>query len=135
MSRKVIFMLVVALATFAYLFVANGQGNKADEGNCVVGSEEVKESSQADIQVIDVRTPGEYSSGHVEGAKNIDIYSPTFQEQINQLDKSKNYYVYCKSGGRSGKAQKLMQEMGFTKVCNVNGGVTKLHADGVKLVR
>ena len=135
MNRKVVFMLVVAVAMFAYLFFANGQGASADGGNCVVGSKEVKVSSQAEIQLIDVRTPGEYNSGHVEGAKNIDIYSPTFQEQITLLDKSKSYYVYCKTGGRSAKAQKLMKEMGFTKVCNVNGGVMKLQGDGVKLVK
>ncbi len=135
MNRKIVFLLVVAVATFGYLFMVNGQNSNAQSGDCEVTSKEVKENAEGTVQIIDVRTEGEYKSGHVQGAENIDIYSSTFKSQIGQLDKEKSYYVYCKSGGRSAKAQKIMKEMGFKNVCNVDGGVMKLQSDGVKLVK
>lgn len=73
--------------------------------------------------IIDVRTPMEYHEGHLKNAKLIDISEPTFEKQIEQLDKSKPYYVYCRSGGRSSNASQIMIQKGFTKVYNLQGGI------------
>ena len=70
--------------------------------------------------IIDVRTPGEFASGHLEGALNIDIQSPDFAAQVSQLDPSKDYFIYCRSGNRSGQAISQMTNMGFTSM--INGG-------------
>ncbi|MGD1843570.1 MAG: rhodanese-like domain-containing protein [Thermonemataceae bacterium] len=75
--------------------------------------------------VLDVRTPEEYSEGHLPNAKLINFYDEDFKEQLNQLDKTKTYYVYCKAGGRSTKATELMASQGFTKVYNMEGGFSK----------
>lgn len=76
--------------------------------------------------ILDIRTPEEYESGHVFGAVNIDYYSPEFQNQIASLDKNKAYAVYCRSGARSGEAMKLMKGMGFTKIADLQGGISAL---------
>ncbi len=73
-------------------------------------------------QLIDVRTPEEFSKGHLPNAKNINYNAATFEDQINQLDKNKTVFIYCQSGGRSGKAYKKMKAQGFTTVYDMKGG-------------
>ena len=70
--------------------------------------------------IIDVRTPGEFASGHLEGALNIDVQSPDFAAQVSQLDPTQEYFIYCRSGNRSGQAISQMSNMGFTSM--INGG-------------
>ena len=64
--------------------------------------------------VIDVRTPDEVATGHLHSSINIDIQGADFESQMNQLDKAKNYVVYCHSGNRAGQAITWMQQNGFT---------------------
>ena len=73
-------------------------------------------------QLIDVRTPEEFAKGHLEGAKNINFNAANFDAQITQLDKNKPVFIYCHSGGRSGKAYKKMKAHGFTTVYDMKGG-------------
>lgn len=74
--------------------------------------------------VIDVRTPGEVAEGYIAGTKYfIDFNAGNFQNEIQKLDKSKAYIVYCRSGGRSSKAASIMIENGFQQVYNLSGGV------------
>jgi rhodanese-related sulfurtransferase len=82
---------------------------------------EIKKNPNAVI--IDVRTPAEYQSGHIPNALNIDISSAEFPEKIDELDRSKDYYVYCRSGGRSATACQYMVSVGFKNVNNLYGGV------------
>jgi rhodanese-related sulfurtransferase len=72
--------------------------------------------------LLDVRTPGEFRSGSVRGARNIDFMSPTFMSTVSTLDKSKEYFLICRSGSRSGQACNLMAKEGF-KVYNLAGGI------------
>jgi len=72
--------------------------------------------------LVDVRTPGEFRSGTVRGARNIDFMSPNFGSQIATLDKGKEYFLLCRSGSRSGQACNLMAKEGF-KVYNLAGGI------------
>ena len=69
--------------------------------------------------VIDVRTAGEFAEGHLPGAVHIDWFSPNFRAQVEALDKSKTYLLYCRSGNRSGQAVRAMQQMGFSQVQNL----------------
>lgn len=85
--------------------------------------------------ILDVRTPGEFKSGYIEGAINIDFYSSDFKEQLAKLSKIKTYLVYCKSGARSGRATKIMEKMGFSKIYNLNGGIIKWEKENLPLVR
>jgi len=73
--------------------------------------------------VIDLRTNEEVKDGIIKGAIQYNFYDEGFEQSVALLDKSKNYYIYCKSGGRSGKATTKMVEMGFT-VYDLKGGIT-----------
>ncbi len=73
--------------------------------------------------VVDVRTPQEFNDGHISNSLLIDIYHPTFPEKISALDKSKNYYIYCRSGSRSYHAGVFMLEQGFTNVHHLEEGI------------
>lgn len=72
--------------------------------------------------IIDVRMDNEVAQGKIQNAINIDFLANDFESKIAKLDKSKKYIVYCKVGGRSEKAQKLMKEQGFKEVHNLEGG-------------
>lgn len=93
-----------------------------------------KTISDPAVVVIDVRTPGEYASGHIANATNIDVESGMFEQQIASLDKSKTYAVYCHSGRRSANAASIMSKAGFTKIYNLDGGVTAWANAGQQLV-
>lgn len=82
---------------------------------------ELKDNENAFL--LDVRTLEEFSEGHISGAVNIDIFSPHFQAEVEKLDKNKDFYIVCRSGGRSMSAGSAMESMGFTKVTNLAGGM------------
>lgn len=76
--------------------------------------------------ILDVRTPEEFERGIIPNAINIDIYKGQgFIYLIEELDKSKTYYVYCHAGSRSAKACDVMQELGFEKTFNLVGGISE----------
>ena len=79
--------------------------------------------SEPGIILLDVRTPGEFAEGFIEGARLIDFQSGNFKNEIASLDKNATYAVYCRSGNRSGQAVKVMHDAGFHNVYNLNGGV------------
>ncbi len=73
--------------------------------------------------ILDVRTPSEFEEGYIPNAKNIDLYlGQGFIDEVETLDKSKNYYVYCRSGGRSAQACAVMNQLGFENAHNLLGG-------------
>jgi rhodanese-related sulfurtransferase len=73
--------------------------------------------------LLDVRTAGEVAQGEIKGHKHIDMMSASFSEKISKLDKDKSYFIYCRSGNRSGQACNFMHEKGFTKLYNLSGGI------------
>ena len=83
----------------------------------------------ADFVILDVRTAGEFAEGHVENALNIDYYSETFEDELNQLDKTKTYLVYCRSGGRSRSAVDIMEGLNFREVYHMLGGIVQWQAE------
>jgi rhodanese-related sulfurtransferase len=84
-----------------------------------------KLNSTKDAVVLDVRTAEEYAGGFIDKAINLDFYNPAFKSEIAKLDKTKTYFVYCQAGGRSKSAVELMQKEGFTKLVELNGGMTE----------
>ncbi|CAM2923252.1 Rhodanese-related sulfurtransferase [Flavobacterium succinicans] len=74
--------------------------------------------------ILDVRTEQEYNDGIIASAINIDIHQgPIFISALEALDKTKSYYVYCRSGARSAKACEIMNELGFENAFNLMGGI------------
>ncbi len=82
---------------------------------------QLKDSENAVI--LDVRTEDEVSEGYIPNAINIDIHKGQgFIYEIEELDKSKDYFVYCRSGARSGQACGVMNQLGFENAYNLLGG-------------
>jgi len=85
-------------------------------------------------EVLDVRTPAEYESGHIYGAANLDYYSEGFLEKLRLLDKEKIYIVYCRTGYRAGIALTIMKALGFKEAYNISGGIVAWSGEGLLLV-
>ncbi len=78
------------------------------------------------VQLVDVRTSGEYQSGHIKKAVNIDVMNAVnFQRAFEKFDKNKPVYLYCRSGARSQKAARRLVDMGFSKIYDLKGGYMK----------
>ena len=82
-------------------------------------------------QLLDVRTPEEFSVEHLENADNVNVNSPDFANKVAKYDKSKPIFVYCKVGGRSAQAADKLVAMGFTEVYNLEGGINAWRASGL----
>ena len=85
--------------------------------------------------ILDVRTLDEFSAGHLADARHQDILAEGFLDGLKDLDKSVPVYVYCRSGGRSARAQAMLQEAGFKKVINLDGGITAWKEAGFPTVK
>ncbi len=72
--------------------------------------------------LLDVRSAAEFKAGTIKGAKNTNMMSPSFSTEIEKLDPAKTYFVFCRSGARSGMAAKMMSKLGL-KVINLRGGI------------
>ena len=117
MMKKNIFLFICCVSL---LLSCNSQ---AQQTNLSVQEFE-KVISQSDIQLLDVRTPGEYQSGHLSNAFLADWNNENeFKERAKALDKSKPVYTYCLSGARSGAATDWLRQNGFTAY-NLSGGIS-----------
>jgi rhodanese-related sulfurtransferase len=88
------------------------------------------------VQVLDVRTAGEYSGSHLKNVMLADWTNKAqFEERVKYLDKNKTLLVYCAAGGRSGQAAVWLKEQGFKEVVNLKGGITAWNAAGKPVVR
>lgn len=88
-----------------------------------------------DFVILDTRTPGEYSRGHIQNTVFVDFSSPTFQGEIEKLDRNKKYIVYCHSGGRSKTTLNLMKKLDFKEAYNMIGGIVAWSKSGYELVK
>ena len=82
--------------------------------------------------LLDVRTPEEFAAGHVPGAINVDVKNANFEQEIQQLDPKKNYYIYCKSGVRAKSATEKMQKKGFKNARSFKDGMSTYKGETAK---
>lgn len=94
-----------------------------------------KNKNNPDFIIIDIRTPEEYESRHLENAILTDYYAESFKEEIGKLDRTKKYLVYCGSARRSGLAMEIFKELGFKDVLNMTGGITEWISQGYPIVK
>ncbi len=85
--------------------------------------------------VLDVRTADEVAQGKIEGALEIDFYSPDFLDQVNQISKDQEVYLYCAVGARSEEAARLLIQQGYTKVYHLQGGIQGWAQQGLPIAR
>ena len=110
------------MALFSFLF-----GSEKNESVFLIDTHELKEAvTQHNVQLIDLRTPNEFSSGHIENAVNVDFFNQNnFKATFTKLDKKKPLYIYCRSGNRSSRAAKQLAGLGFEKIYDLKGGYMK----------
>lgn len=130
------------LIVLSIVFVANimsckeeSKDKSKDKGEVKVVSPEEMETllELDDVQLVDVRTPEEYSEGYIAKSQNIDFRSPTFDEDINELDKEKPVLLYCRSGRRSAQCAQKLIDAGFVKIYDLNGGISKWEHEGLEI--
>lgn len=88
-------------------------------------------TAQPGVVTLDVRTPSEFASGHLEGAINIDAQSPDFETRIGELDPEATYAVYCRTANRSKAAMETMAGAGFTNLKELDGGIVAWQRQGL----
>lgn len=91
--------------------------------------------SNNEVLLVDVRTPREFNSGHIENAININYLSSEFDSEIKKLDTTKTLVIYCRSGNRSGKSTSKWVKAGFETIYDLKGGVLNWQKSGQKLVK
>lgn len=137
---KHFFGLSFFLITF-FLFAQNNKvSSKINENKTRIikniSAEEMKKIiSEKQVIILDIRTLEEFKEGHINKAVNIDFYSKDFESNLDKLDKSKVYIIYCRSGNRGGMALKIMEKLKFTEVYNVLGGIGSIKQIGYPLVK
>lgn len=118
---------LLLLVTFV-LFSCNEKKTTSSEIAPKEFAEKIKTTENP--QIIDVRTPEEFETEHIDNAKNVNFNSDDFAAKVSSYDKSKPVFVYCLSGGRSKKAAEKLNELGFTTVYALEGGIMKWNKEG-----
>lgn len=135
-GRIGLLMLLLALPLSLLACTETDDSQSAAAGLRTIGpADAVSELAAADgATLIDVRTPAEFNDGALRDAQLIDVQAPDFREQVDALDRDATYYLYCRSGNRSGVAAQIMADMGFTDLINI-GGYEQLVAAGASTDR
>ena len=128
---------IALLLVLSFNFISCAQSSSAKKSDIVslISPQELKDKLGEDIQLIDVRTPQEFAEGHLDGAVMIDYFDAEFMNKMSKLDKSKDLYIYCRSGNRSGKASRKLESMGFPKVFDLKGGILNWNRNNMKVVK
>ena len=121
---KSLFILMLSILGFMGCTAQNGSSIDSKEAYGLI-------KADSNIAVLDVRTAKEFADGHVAGAVNIDVNQTDFAQKIDQLDRSKTYIVYCRSGRRSRKAVGIMAAKGFKNLYNVSDGFVGWNKNGL----
>ena len=122
--------LFAVISTVALFLTGCGSAAATNLG----ATEFEKKTSEAGVVILDVRTAGEFSEGHIANAINIDVEGMTFEGDISKLDKTATYAVYCHSGRRSANAVGKMKDAGFKNLFNLTNGIQDWQAAGLPLV-
>lgn len=128
---------VCLFSLLSLLFLLTGCG--AGEGGAPrhlepVGAAKLIEQSDG-VTVIDVRTPHEFASGAIPGARNLDVQSASFERQVAGLDPEGSYLLYCRSGNRTALALPVFQQHGLKPLYHLDGGLKAWSAAGYPLSR
>ena len=121
---KSLFILMLSILGFIGCNAQNGSSIDSKEAYGLI-------KADSNIAILDVRTAKEFADGHVAGAVNIDVNQTDFAQKIDQLDRSKAYIVYCRSGRRSSKAVGIMATKGFKNLYNVSDGFVGWNKNGL----
>ena len=133
-NKWVILSVLVITIISIYPFTIMSKNNVINHIDANEFNSAVTKNKQ-DIILIDIRTPEEFYSGHIEGSKLINFYDKNFMNEMNKLDKNSEIYIYCRSGRRSGIAAENMKKNGFLHVYNLEKGIKSWLQEGYNLSR
>ena len=132
MKIAVTFLLGAIACTGCAVEEASQDANSANSATAALQAVEIRDvevataaqliSKHDAVVILDIRTPAEFSKGHIRGAVNVDFMADDFAARLAALDKSATYIMHCQSGGRSGKALPRFRELGFEKVLHLDVG-------------
>tara|TARA_R110001592_G_scaffold99005_5_gene282230 strand:- start:5109 stop:5534 length:426 start_codon:yes stop_codon:yes gene_type:complete len=140
--KKII--VVLSSVLLVSMYSCSGNSNTEATTEQVVQQEEIivdvtvsqfKDLIATEGTVLDVRTPEEWVEGTIPDAEKMNYNDDDFASQVEKLDKTKPVFVYCKRGGRSAGAAEILKEKGFTKVYNLDGGITAWIDEGQEVVK
>ena len=94
-----------------------------------------KHNGDSDFAILDIRTPGEFQSGHLQSAILIDFYSQTFADRLSRLDKEKKFLIYCRSGNRSTRSLEIFKKLKFQKIYHMANGISTWKSEGFPVVK
>lgn len=127
---------ILLLILFVNVFQLYAEGTKITDLDAkqayLVIQEQAKNPA---FVIIDIRTPDEYNRGHIEGAVNIDFYGGAFDEEVSRLDKTKNYFIYCRSGNRSSQALSIFKKYPFKEIYHLKNGIIDWQKENLPLVK
>lgn len=124
----------ILLALLALVASACGGATATDGVRLVDASSAAESVDQPGTVVLDIRTPQEYAEARIDGAVNIDFYATDFADSIAELPRDASYVMYCRSGNRSAEAAKLMKDLGFEDVSELDGGILSWANAGLPMV-
>lgn len=130
--RKTAFLLLLVLSLVGA--ACGGSASATDGVRLVDAGTASSVVDDAGTVVLDIRTPQEFAEARLDGAVNIDFYSPEFADEIAGLPRDASYVMYCRSGNRSAEAATLMKELGFEDVAEIQGGILSWADAGLPLV-
>lgn len=114
-------LLLNSLLLICFVFVGNAQ--KKDAITILEKDSFAEAIKDNNVQLLDVRTPKEYAEGHIADAKLLNYFEKdAFRKYAGKLDKDEPVYLYCRSGNRSQKAAKILVDMGFAEIYDLEGG-------------
>ena len=130
----------VLLLIFLFGFMLPSCGAQQDRNITALAPTEAsnlieKHKGDSEFVILDIRTPGEYQSGHLQDAIMIDFYAQSFADEIGRLDRDKSYLVYCRSGNRSARSMDLFKKLQFQKIYHLSSGIREWISKGLPLVR
>lgn len=111
------------LILFTSLFFVSCKGQETEHFKLLNSAQYEQVISENGVTIIDVRTPEEYQNGHIENAQNINVQSGDFKAKMENFDREKPIYIYCRSGSRSANAGRILEEMGFKEIYDLKGGI------------
>lgn len=124
MRNAICFTLLLFLATSCQAQVANQLAPVPFKAQI--------ENEEGAYKILDLRTDEEVAEGMVPGAEQLNFLADDFDAKLETLNKETTYYIYCRSGGRSGKALNQMTQLGFKKVYELEGGMNAWKASGLE---
>lgn len=141
MSKKLILISTVVVSLFT---VSCGNSQNQTPETAIASTEvivnvDAKTFGELSVSqpgtILDVRTPEEWAEGTLKDAVKINYQGDNFESEVESLDKNAPVYVYCKRGGRSSSAADILKEKGFSKVYNLDGGITSWQENGFEVVK